>query len=51
LIDAMTGLPEGRTTTVIGELEEAVGELNAVLTLLENGNAEVKAEEQADAVG
>ena len=30
--------PEELATDAIGELEEAVGELNAVLTLLENGN-------------
>ena len=32
--------PEELATDAIGELEEAVGELNAVLTLLENGNGE-----------
>lgn len=30
--------PEGLATDAIGELEEAVGELNAVLTLLENSS-------------
>jgi len=43
-------LPEGRATDAIGELEEALGELNAVLVLLEDGNGEVQAKEQVDAV-
>jgi len=33
------GLPGELVTDAIGELEEGVGELNAVLTVLENGNS------------
>lgn len=33
------GLPDGWTSVAIGELEGVVGELKAVLTLLENGHS------------
>ena len=42
--------PEELATDAIGELQEAVGELNAVLGLLENGNGVPKAVERSDAV-
>jgi len=45
------GLPEGRATDAMGELQEAVGELNAVLTVLENGNSSAKEQCCAEETG